>query len=102
MLETPAVGDIYFGSYDAFKVSGGKLVPNGVGFCWFKIVGVDGDRYEVARSTDVSGFSRPKEELKNETFAPEAVTMKITEQQGYALKMKTDDGTMQVYFMAKK
>ena len=102
MLETPAVGDIYFGSYDAFKERDGKLVPNGVGFCWFKIVGVEGDRYDIARSTDVSSNYRPKEELKNETFATEAFKMKITEQQGYALKMQTDDGTMKVYFTDKK
>ena len=102
LLETPAEGDIYFGSYDTYKDKGGKLTFSGVGFTWFKIVGVDGDTYAIARSTDVSHTSRPKETLKNDTFAPEAVKMKITEQHGYDMRMQTEDGLMKIYFTGKK
>ena len=98
----PEVGDRYFGSYETYKNKDGKMVHSGTGFCWFKVVGVEGDQYVMARSTEVSPHSRPQEELNSESFADESLKMKITEQQGYAMRMQADDGSIKVDFSAKK
>ena len=102
MEATPVEGDMSFGRYEAFKDNNGKLTQNGFGFAWFKIVGVDGSRYSVVRSTAVSRMTVPKEQLKNDSFAPETYSMKITDHHGYALNMTTDDGTMKFYFTEKQ
>ena len=100
--KAPAKGDRYFGSYENYKGSRDKRIPSSVGFSWFKVVGVEGDRYLVAQSTDVSPSSRPKEDMNSEDFASESVKMKITEQHGYDMRMQTEDGLMKIYFTGKK
>ncbi|MFD2556603.1 hypothetical protein [Sphingobacterium tabacisoli] len=101
MEQAPAVGDIYFGRYEAFKESGDRIA-SGIGFGWFKVIQVEGNVYHIARSAEMSKTHKPKEELNSTDFESEGTPAKITEQAGYMINMKAVDGKMEIYFTEKK
>jgi len=96
MEQKPAVGDLYFGHFEAGQGTGDRL-----GFGWFKVLKVQGDTYYIAKSTNMSKISKPKEQLDNSTFEPEGTPVKITEQAGYLINLKSADQGLEIYFTDK-
>jgi hypothetical protein len=101
MEAAPAEGDIYFGHYESFRQAGDR-VASGLGFGWFKVIGVEGDLYYIARSTEMSSSHKPKEQLNSSDFETEGIPVRITEQHGYMINMKSVDEKTQVYITEKK
>ena len=97
MEQKPAVGDLYFGHYEAPQGTVDRL-----GFGWFKVLKVEGDTYYIAKSTNMSKTSKPKEQLDNSHFEPEGTSVKITEQAGFLINLKSVDGGVELYFTDKK
>lgn len=97
MEQKPAVGDLYFGHFEARQGTGDCL-----GFGWFKVLKIQGDTYYIAKSTNMSKISKPKEQLDNSTFEPEGTPVKITEQAGYLINLKSADQGLEIYFTDKK
>lgn len=96
MEQKPAVGDVYFGHFGARPGPGDRL-----GFGWFKVLKVDGDTYYIAKSTIMSKTSKPKEQLDNSTFEAEGTPVKITEQAGYLINLRSADQGLEIYFTDK-
>ncbi|MGB3105370.1 hypothetical protein [Sphingobacterium siyangense] len=96
MEQKPAVGDVYFGHFEARPGPGDRL-----GFGWFKVLKVDGDTYYIAKSTIMSKTSKPKEQLDNSTFEAEGTPVKITEQAGYLINLRSADQGLEIYFTDK-
>lgn len=101
MEQTPVAGDIYFGRYEAYKETDERLASE-VGFGWFKVVKVEGNVYHIAKSTQMNKTHKPKEELNNTDFETEGTPVKITEQAGYMINMKSTDDKMEIYITTKK
>lgn len=102
MEAAPAEGDIYFGRYEIYKEKGNPLGMEGR-FGWFKVLKVDGDVYHIARSTEMNRGHKPKEQLNSTDFETESMPpVKLTEQTGYNLRFKSDDGLTEVYITDKK
>jgi len=97
MEQPPAVGDTYFGHFEARQGTGDRI-----GFGWFKVLKVEGDTYYIAKSTTMSKTSKPKEQLDNRNYEPEGTPMKITEQAGYLINLKSVDQGLEIYFTDKK
>ncbi|KKO89232.1 hypothetical protein AAW12_24285 [Sphingobacterium sp. Ag1] len=97
MEQKPAVGDIFFGHFEAPQGADDRL-----GFGWFKVLKVEGDTYYIAKSKIMSKISKPKEQLDNSAFESEGVPVKITEQAGYLINLKSADQGLEIYFTDKK
>lgn len=97
MEQKLAVGDIYFGHFEARQGSGDRI-----GFGWFKILKIEGDTYYIAKSTTMSKTSKPKEQLDNSNFEMEGIPAKITEQSSYMINLKSTDGNIELYFTDKE
>lgn len=97
MEQKPAVGDIYFGHFEAPQGTGDRL-----GFGWFRVTKVEGDTYFIAKSTTMSKTSKPKEQLESTSFETEGTPVKIMEQASYLINLKSEDGGMEIYFTDKK
>lgn len=96
MEQKPAVGDIYFGHFEA------RQGTDRLGFGWFRVTKVEGDTYFIAKSTTMSKTSKPKEQLESNSFEIEGTPVKITEQASYLINLKSADGGMELYFTDKK
>ncbi|MDF2515320.1 MAG: hypothetical protein K0R59_616 [Sphingobacterium sp.] len=97
MEQKPIVGDTYFGHFEVGQGMGDRL-----GFGWFRVVKVEGDTYFIAKSISMSKTSKPKEQMDSNSFETQGIPLKITEQAGYLINLKSEDGTMEVYFVDKK
>lgn len=96
MEQTPAAGNLYFGHFEALPGAGDRI-----GFGWFKVVKVQGDTYYIAKSTDMSKTSKPKEQLGSTDFEMDGTPVKITEQASYMINLKSIDGGIEFYFTDK-
>lgn len=97
MEQKPAVGDIYFGHFESRQSKNDRI-----GFGWFKVVKVEGDTYYIAKSTAMSKTSKPKEHMDSNSFEMEGIPVKITEQAGYMINLKSPDKGVEIYFTGKK
>lgn len=102
MEQAPAEGDIYFGKYEIYKEKGNPLGAE-IRFGWFKVLKVEGDVYHIAKSTEMNRGHKPKEELNSTDFETESMPLvKLTEQTGYNIRFKSDDGLTEIYITDKK
>src|SRR5690606_2183057 len=101
MEQAPVGGDVYFGRYEIYKEKGNPLGMDGR-FGWFKILKVDGDIYHSAKSTEMNSAHRPKEEMNSTSFESKSLPpVKLTEQTGYNIRFKSDDGLTEIYITDK-
>lgn len=101
MEKLPVTGDIYFGHYETYKEKGNPLGVK-IGYGWFKIVKIEDDTYFVAKSTEMSKSHQPKEQLNSAHFEADGIPLKLEEQTGYNLRLKSADGLTEVYITDKK
>ena len=102
MEKTPAEGDIYFGKYEIYKEKGNPLGAE-IRFGWFKVAKVENNEYHIAKSTEMNRGYKPKEQLNNTDFEVQSMPpVKITEQTGYNISFKSDDGLTEIYITDKK
>src|SRR5690606_8847633 len=80
-METALVaGDVYFGHYEIYKDKGTPIGAE-IGFGWFKITKVEGSDFYLAKSTDMSKTSKPKEQLNSVDFETKSMPLvKLKEQ----------------------
>lgn len=100
MVAPPVAGDIYFGHFEAYNKAD-EQIPSGLGYGWFKVVKVEGDIYHIAKSTEMSKSSQPKNQLNNTHFE-EGTTASKSIGEGYIKRFKAVDGSVEFYFMEKK
>ena len=101
MEKKPQTGDIYFGRYETFSEPNAPRASD-IGFGWFKINNVEGDTYNISKSTEISKFHKPKEQMNSIDFEASSIPVKITEQAGYMLNLKSTDDKMEIYLSDKK
>ncbi|RAV28960.1 hypothetical protein [Sinomicrobium soli] len=102
MEQAPAVGDIYFGRYEIYREKGNPLGMEG-NFGWFKILEVEGDVYHIAKSVEMSKQHKPGSQLNSTDFETGSMTpVKISEQSGYDIRFKSEDGLTEIYITDKK
>ncbi|SFS71433.1 hypothetical protein [Sphingobacterium wenxiniae] len=102
MEQVPSEGDTYFGRYEIYKEKGTPIGMEG-NFGWFKVLKVEGDVYHLATSIEMSKSHKPKEQLNNIDFNTETLPpVKLTEQTGYNIRFKSDDGLTEIYITDKK
>lgn len=102
MEQAPAAGDVYFGRFENAPEPGSLAASSGLGFGWFQVVGVDGDTYLVAKSTDMSPAYQPKEQLASTDFENESVPTTIVEQEAWGITLEAVDGSVTFSFTDKK
>ncbi|MFD1770248.1 hypothetical protein [Sphingobacterium suaedae] len=101
MAQTPSVGDIYFGHFETYEEPGNALTAT-IGFGWFKVLQVNGNQYNLAKSTDMHKTSKPKEQLNSTAFEAQGIPSVLTEQEGYMIHFKSTDGKTTFYITDKK
>ncbi|WP_181151342.1 hypothetical protein [Sphingobacterium gobiense] len=102
MEQAPVMGDVYFGRYEIYKEKGNPLGMEGR-FGWFKVLKVEGDVYHIAKSTEMNSAHRPKEEMNSTSFESKSLPpVKLTEQTGYNVRFKSDDGLTEIYITDKQ
>lgn len=102
MEKAPVVGDIYFGHYEKYKEKGTPIGAE-IGFGWFKIIKVEGSDFYLAKSTEMSKTSKPKEQLNSNDYETETLpALQLSEQTGYNIRFKSADGLTEVYISEKK
>jgi len=102
MEKAPVAGDVYFGHYEIYKEKGTPVGAE-IGFGWFKITKVDGSDFYLAKSTDMSKTSKPKEQMNHIDFeADELPVVQLSEQTGYNIRFKSADGLTEIYITDKK
>ena len=102
MEKTPAPGDIFFGNYELYKEKGNPVGAE-VRFGWFKISKVEAGTYFLVKSTEMNKSYKPKEQMNSSSFETEEMPpVKITEQTGYNIRFKSDDGKATIYITDKK
>ncbi|WP_133166277.1 hypothetical protein [Sphingobacterium haloxyli] len=102
MEQAPLVDDIYFGRYELYKEKGNPLGMEGR-FGWFKVLNVEGDVYYLAKSKEMSRGHKPKEQLNSTDFETEnMLPVRLVEQTGYDIRLKSDNGLLEIYITDKK
>lgn len=81
----------------------GILIGAEIRFGWFKVAKVENNEYHIAKSTEMNRGYKPKEQLNNTDFEVQSMPpVKITEQTGYNISFKSDDGLTEIYITDKK
>lgn len=102
MEKAPVVGDIYFGHFEKYKEKGTPIGAE-IGFGWFKIIKVEDSNFYLAKSTEMSKTSKPKEQLNSSDYETETFpALQLSEQTGYNIRFKSVDGLTEVYISEKK
>lgn len=94
-------GDIYFGNYRTYKEKGNVLGSEG-GFGWFKITKIEGDKYHIAKSVEISRAHKPKEQMNSTDFEQQASIVKAKELEAYSKIFISEDGLQEFNFQDKK
>src|SRR5690606_2195377 len=96
-----AVGDIYFGTYRAYKEKGNMLGSEG-GFGWFKVVEIENDTYYIAKSNEISKTAKPKEQMNSTDFEVETNAVKAKELEAYTKQFISEDGLLEFNLNEKR
>lgn len=94
-------GDIYMGRIGVYKEKGNPLGMKG-GFGFFKVVKINGDTYQIAKSVEMSKTAKPKEQLNSTDFEQETFAVKAKELEAYQKSFVSEDGLVEIYFSEKK
>ncbi|PRD45480.1 hypothetical protein [Sphingobacterium haloxyli] len=94
-------GDIYMGRIGVYKEKGNSLGMEG-GFGFFKVVKINGDTYQIAKSVEMSKTAKPKEQLNSTDFEQETFAVKAKELEAYQKSFVSEDGLVEIYFSEKK
>ena len=94
-------GDIYMGRIGVYKEKGNPLGMKGA-FGFFKVVKINGDTYQIARSVEMSKTAKPKEQLNSINFEQETIAVKAKELAAYQKSFVSQDGLVEIYFSEKK
>jgi len=100
-LATVHEGEIYFGRYRVYKVPGDFVGSEG-GFGWFKVVRIENDVYQIAKSIEISKTAKPKEKMNSSDFEPETSAVKAKHLEAYTKQFLSEDGLIEFNFDQKK
>ena len=71
-------------------------------FGFFKVVKINGDIYQIAKSVEMSKTSKPKDQLNSTSFEQETITVKAKELEPYQKSFVSEDGLVEIYLSEKK
>lgn len=94
-------GDIYMGRIEVYKEKGNPLGMKG-DFGFFKVVKINGDTYQIAKSVEMSKTAKPKEQLNSTDFEQEAIAVKAKELEAYQKSFVSEDDLIEIYLSEKK
>ena len=94
-------GDIYLGRIEVYEEKGNPLGMKG-DFGFFKVVKINGDTYQIAKSVEMSKTSKPKDQLNSTSFEQETITVKAKELEPYQKSFVSEDGLVEIYLSEKK
>ncbi|GAB3019393.1 hypothetical protein GCM10027051_25600 [Niabella terrae] len=95
------VGDIYLGRIEVYKERQNPIGMEGAFGC-FKVVKIDGDTYQIAKSSEMSKTAKPLEQMNSTDFEPETVKVQAKELSAYNKTFTSEDGLTEISFQEKK
>ncbi len=100
-LELPIeANDVYFGRFEQYKE--GDRVPIKAGFGWFKILENTNGNLKVAMSKEMKTHHQDPKTMNAIDFEEQGTEMKIEEQVSYNIRLKSNDGLLEVNLTDKK
>lgn len=101
VLASVSEGEVYFGHFEKYKEKGNPIGMK-VGFGWFRVVKINGDSYQIAKSTEMSNTSKPKETMNSSDFEEETISVKAKELESYRKIFLSEDELIEIYFNDEK